>query len=420
MINRLKDLLKKKSAQNGIWLYGLQFFNFVIPLLTLPYITRILGKSSYGTFSIALNIVTYLQVIVEYGFGMSATRKVAINDNENHNKLFTSVVLGRVFLLTLCAFISVVYVCLNISNKQLCFSYLILTICLLGYCVQMNWVFQGLQEMKYISIVNILGRTISTVLIFLLVKTSNDLYLYCLLYSISPFLSGFIGLIIAKHKYKLRFVKVSIKDVGNELRNGFYVFTTQLSSKIFGSIGVTFLGIYATSSIVGVYSAIQKIPNVMVLLWAPIAQVIYPIVSRHFNNDFYEGFSFILKIKKRVMPIFILFALLIGIFGKFIVGLLFGSEYSPYYYWLWPLLGWLIVSIDNNFMGIQILIGSGHDKEYGRAFWIGVLFTVIVNFVFIRFGEGNGAAIAPLISEIILNCLLRCNIRLIKKNYKVQ
>ena len=120
------------------------------------------------------------------------------------------------------------------------------------------------------------------------------------------------------------------------------------------------------------------------------------------------------------MPIFILFALLIGIFGKFIVGLLFGSEYSPYYYWLWPLLGWLIVSIDNNFLGIQILIGSGHDKEYGRAFWIGVLFTVIVNFVFIRFEEGNGAAIAPLISEIILNCLLRCNIRLIKKNYKVQ
>lgn len=417
MINNVKKILKKRSAQNGIWLYTLQFFNFVIPLLTLPYITRILGNSAYGTFSIALNIVTYLQVVVEYGFGMSATRKVAIKDQENHNKLFTSVVLGRIFLLFLCAIISFVYVAIKISNKQLCISYLILTICLAGYCVQMNWIFQGLQEMKYISIVNILGRTISTVLIFLLVKTTKDLYLYCLLYSVSPFLSGFIGLIIAKIRYSLKFVKVSIKDVVKELQDGFYVFTTQLSSKIFGSIGITFLGIYATSSIVGVYSAIQKIPNVMVLLWAPIAQVIYPIVSRHFNKNFKEGFYFVFKIKKRVLPIFIFVAVVIGIFGKLIVGLLFGSEYSPYYYWLWPLLGWLIVSIDNNFLGIQVLLGSGHDKEYGNAFWIGVIFTIIVNFLFIKFGGGNGASLAPLTSELILNGLLRYKISRIKKAY---
>ena len=71
----LGSLLRKKAFSNGVWLYLLQFFNAVIPLLTLPYIVRILDTENYGIFSVALNIVIYMQVFVEYGFGMSATRK---------------------------------------------------------------------------------------------------------------------------------------------------------------------------------------------------------------------------------------------------------------------------------------------------------------------------------------------------------
>lgn len=84
-----------KNVKNGIWMYMLQFFNFVVPLITIPYITRILGTSKYGVFSIALNIVGYLQVVVEYGFGMSTTRKVSINESDGIKKLFTAVIYSR-------------------------------------------------------------------------------------------------------------------------------------------------------------------------------------------------------------------------------------------------------------------------------------------------------------------------------------
>ena len=83
MLTRIKELIQRKSVKNGAWMYALQFFNFVVPLLTLPYITRILGSSLYGVFSIALNIVGYLQIAVEYGFGLSASRNVAINTLQN-------------------------------------------------------------------------------------------------------------------------------------------------------------------------------------------------------------------------------------------------------------------------------------------------------------------------------------------------
>lgn len=407
MMKKIIRLLKRKSIQNGAWMYALQFFNMVVPLLTLPYITRILGSSGYGVFSTALNIVNYLQVVVEYGFIMSATRKVAINGRKDLEKTFSAVLLGRLFLLSLCIFFSLFYVIFNSSNNALCYSFIILLMCLLGYSFQMNWCFQGMQEMKYISIINVVSRSVSTVLIFIFVKSINDLYLYCFLYAISPFLSGFIGLFLAKRKYSLHFVKIGINDIFRELKDGFYVFTTQLSSKVFGTIGVTFLGVFATSSVVGIYSAIQKIPNVMILLWSPIDQVVYPITSKHYNNGFEEGQSFVKSVRKRILPLFIILAVLIGILSKPVVHILYGSEYEQYFYWLIPLLAWLIISIDNNFWGVQNLLGSGHDKEYGEAFQIGVVSTILVNLLFIWLWRGAGAAFAPFISELILNVLLR-------------
>ena len=73
---------------------------------------------------------------------------------------------------------------------------------------------------------------------------------------------------------------------------------------------------------------------------------------------------------------------------------------------------WMIFAINNNFLGIQILLGSGKDKEYSQCFQIGVVFTIILNFIFIYFFQGNGASWAPLISEVLLSIML---IRKIKK-----
>ncbi|MGO4865651.1 flippase [Ligilactobacillus ruminis] len=408
---KISSIVNKKYVKNGLWLYALQFFNMVVPLVTLPYITRVLGASRYGTFSTAFNIVTYLQVIVEYGFGMSATRQIALEGKKQLNRVFTTVIVSRMILLLFCGVFSIIYVILNLSHRQLCLSFLILLSCLLGYCIQMNWLFQGMQEMRYISIVNIVGRTLSTVLVFCFVKTIDDLLLYCFLYAISPLVSGMCGFAIAHFKYECHFIRVSFIDVIEELKSGFYVFTTQISSKIFGAIGITFLSIFVSSFSVGVFSAIQKIPAVMILLWTPISQVIYPIVSQKFQDGFGIGYSFAMKMRKGIIPVFVFLTIVIGIFGKPTINILYGSEYSDYFYWIYPLLAWVIISIENNFWGIQILLGSGHDKEYGAVFQIGVIVTVFSNFVLAKFYGGLGAAIAPLISELVLNVLLRVKVR---------
>ena len=221
-------------------------------------------------------------------------------------------------------------------------------------------------------------------------------------------------LILAIKKFNVKFTKVTFSDISNELRSGWYVFTTQLSSKVFGSIGITFLGIFASNSVVGIFSAIQKIPNVLMLGWSPISQILYPISSKKIQESFNEGKKFILKVRNVLILLFGLIAIFISVFSKNIVYIAFGTQYASYFYWIFPLLLWLIVAILNNFYGIQILLGSGHDKEYSKCFQMGVLCTLVSNFILIYFLGGTGAAIAPLLSEFVLMILLRREIKKIK------
>lgn len=403
----VKKMKKSKVISNGIWMYLLQFFNTVIPLITLPYVTRILGATKYGIFSGSFNLVGYLQVVVEYGFAMSATREVALNNSKNKiNKLFSTILYARMFLLVGCIVFSVIYVKIWNPGKIQVLSYWMLTLILLATTIQENWLFQGLESMKYISITNIIARVITTSLIFFCVKGVNDLLIYCYLYAASPLLSNLLGLWIAKIKYDIKFIKVHVSDIVDELKNGWYIFTTQFTSKVFGAIGVTFLTFLDTSTTVGIFSAIQKIPNALILMWNPISTVLYPVVSKKMVVSFSEGKEFVLHIRKYLLLIFLAPVVVLSIFSKLVVSVAFGSSYAVYSYWLVPLLLWLFVSIDNNFWGVQILLGSGHDKEYSFCFIISVIATIIFNFLFIKLWGGTGAAWAPFVSELLLDILL--------------
>ena len=414
----LKKVIASKNIKNGLWLYMLQTFNTIIPLITIPYITRILGKDGYGTFSIALNIIAYLQVLVEYGFGMSATREVAISDKSNSTvcKLFSSIIFARLILFVVSIIIAVVYLIATKSEMILWISMSVMLICLIGYCVQQNWLFQGMQDMKYISIISMVSRSISTLLIFCFVKCQEDIVLYSFLYSISPFLDGFISVAMARIKYKLKLVRVTVDDIIGQLKKSWYVFTTQLSSKVFGAIGVTFLGIFSSTADVGTFSAIQKIPNIMILAWTPISQILYPVVSQQMKNSFSIGYAYVKKYQQIFVPLFSIIALGISVFSKAIVQIAFGEEYVAFYYWIIPLSIWFVIAVNNNFLGIQTLLSSGHDKEYSICFQICIVCTIVLNFVLIYFYGGNGASIAPMLSEAILSITLIYQIHKLKSN----
>lgn len=408
--------MSSKLLKNGIWLFILQVFNTVVPMLTLPYITRILEPSGYGEFSLALNWVLYFQVIVEYGFGYWGVRKVATDNGRTLQKTFNNIITARLLLLILSFFLMTIVFLL--SGKGLdhfvCMS--ILFSMVLGVAFQLTWLFQGMQEMKYITLINAISRLASVLLIFLMVKRATDVNLYAFLYSATYIISAIMGLYLAHKRYGLKFGVICLKEAIGALREAWPLFISQAMAKILSGFGVTVLGMVAVSSAVGIYSAIYKIPYAMALFFNPISQAIYPNISTEFNKSVGNGFRRIKKIATLVMPFFFIISIATMYFHRQIVQICFGSEYSNYSNILVPLCLWFLFSIINNFLGIQILVASGHQQEYSKAFFISTLAAIVMYIILGNLFNIYGIAIATFFAEITLTVILFIQIKRIWRN----
>lgn len=416
-MQKMKKMLSSNIVKNGMWLYILQIFNTVIPLVTLPYITRMLGASQYGIFSSSLNLIGYFQIIVEYGFNLSGARKVAMaEDNNEISNIFSRIVLSKL-LLCVIAFLLMVFISmlLSIRGSQF-FCMIILYSMVLGTAIQQTWLFQGLQVMKYITIASVISRTISVILIFILVKNSADVYLYCSLYALTFLLMGIISSIMVKYKFNIHLKRITLRNIFSEIKDAWYLFTTSAMAKVFSGISITVLTFTSTDASVGIYSAIQKIPIMLTMIYAPVGQVIYPYISQQYASSFEHGMNKVKKIIKLVVPLVIIVCFIIIAFSNPIVNILYGLEYSTYSNLIIPLAFWLVLSILNNLLGIQILVASGNTKEYSIAFRLGVIAIFLFNILFGTIYGMYGVAVATMLAEFILTTSIIYQIIKLKNN----
>lgn len=420
MTNTLKKVITSKIVKNSLWLTILQIANTIIPMITIPYLARVLGTTKYGVFSIALNWILYLQVVVEFGFGYTGARKVALcsknNDLKKVNRLFNSIISSRIILLIICFVLFNFIAILGDISRQVYLSMMLLFTMIIGTTFQLTWLFQGMQDMKFITIVNLISRLITTLLIFIFIKNEKDIYLYCLLYSATTVISSIISLIIAKRKYKLRFRFAKTKEIKEELIDSKELFISNAMTKIFSGIGITFLGILSTAEISGIFSAISKIPYVLTMLFLPISQSLFPHNSSTYNNNLDNYLSKIKKIMKYIYILFLIPCTIILIFRKKIILILFGSEYAIYSNAIIPLILQFLVAIFNNFIGVQTLVATGHQKNYSKAFLISSIITVILNYLLCAKYNIYGVAYAALIAELILFSLLQIELKKIRYN----
>lgn len=410
---KLKKIKQSKLLKNGLWLFVLQVFNTIVPMITLPYVTRILGGAGYGDFSLALNWILYLQVIVEYGFGYWGAHRVATNGKEHLQNTFSSIITARIALLIV-SFVAmcVVYI---LSGKKIshfiCMN--ILFFMVLGVTFQLTWLFQGMQDMKFITMINATSRTISVLLIFTLIKDAGDVYLYCFLYSCTYILSAVIGLYMANKMYGLKVRLCRFKDAKSALSEAWPLFISQAMSKVLSGFGVTVLGVIATSNAVGIYSAVYKIPYTMALFFNPISQAVYPNISASFSKSKEMGYSRVKKIASFIVPLFSGMAIIIAILHHPIVWILFGTEYVNCSFILVPLAIWFVLSVINNFLGIQTLVASGHQKEYSNVFLISAICSVVLYVILGKIWGLFGIAFSTCISEFLLMIFLIISIRIL-------
>jgi PST family polysaccharide transporter len=308
---------KKRLFSNFFSLSFLQVASYIFPLITLPYLVRVLGPSKYGLVAFAQAFAGYFQIITNYGFIFSATREVSINrDNKDKiSEIFSSVIAIQLFLaaLSFIIMLAVVFIFKKFSKDWLLYFFSFGLV--IGNVLFPVWFFQGIERMRYITILNLISKFIFTAAIFIFIRIQAD-YLYVpLISAIGVILSGIFGFWIIFKSIKVKFILPKFVHIKYQLKEGWRIFTANLSGNLYGQGTIFILGIFSTNKIVGYYSIAEKIIKALSGLSQPIAQSIYPFISRKTKVELY----FILKRwTKYTIVLTFLFSILTFIFLKFI------------------------------------------------------------------------------------------------------
>ena len=403
-----KPLPRGSLRENVLWLTTLQFLNYLLPLVTVPYLVRVLGTSKYGILSFSITIAQYLVVFTDYGFNLSATREIAlVRDNRKKLEETVSAVL---FIKGSLLILSTLFLLLFVEFVPKYHPYAAVLILaflnVIGSVAFPVWLFQGLQDMRLITILTAAGRLICTGAIFLTVHSTRDLTL-ATLWSASGFpIAGFIGWFVIRKRYRLTLHVPPMQSIKEAIRSGFHVFVSSVMSNALSNGSVLVMGFAAPFAVVGGYAAIEKIAKAGAMGFAPLTQALYPRSAEHFARDHHHGRSFVLRTGAVILLLAAVASLTIAAGARWILLLLYGHAIAQYYWIVRILAIWLFLGVLNNILGIQYLLGSGRYRAYSICFTISTVATFIMLILLIHWNPFLGASLSVTLGEGILTALM--------------
>lgn len=241
---RISSERNRTLVQNTSYIAILQGFNVIAPLITYPYLVRVIGRDMYGVFITAQVLVSYISLFVVWGSDSVCAKYISIyrDDKQKLSEIFSSVFVGRavVWLIGLAVFLLIVLLTPTYRESSLIFT---LTYGMAIYDVLFpQYLFQGLEKMKYATFVVVMAKSFFIVLVFALVKESSDLYLVPLLYSIGYLLGGLFSLYIVLGLLGLRFKKVSCKAVLSLVEESLPIFASDMITAIKDRFNILLMG----------------------------------------------------------------------------------------------------------------------------------------------------------------------------------
>jgi polysaccharide transporter, PST family len=280
-----KKLVRHSLVQNIIALYGVQAFTYALPLLTFPYLARVLGPAGWGRVVFAQAIGTVIAVFVEYGFDISASRETSRHRNEpgRLSQLISGVLGAKTVLATLC-------ICGAIFSRRFTHHIapslaLFWASTLWGVCqgINMLWFFQGLERMRLASTLEVSGKAIATLSIFLLVRNPDDGWKVMAAQCVGCVVAHGITVVLAYRE--VGFAWPTFSSVRDALRLGWSMFLFRAAQGIIGSVNGLVLGSVASMAVLGEYAGAERITRVFQQgLW-PINQALYPRLTKQMQDN---------------------------------------------------------------------------------------------------------------------------------------
>lgn len=366
-VNKIKELARSNITliENFSYISILQVFILLTPLITYPYLTRVLGTELYGLVITAQILASYATIVVKFGFDSVSARHISMwrDDNSRLSEIMASILVMRILLwiISFMVYIGVVYAIPLYREHLSLFLYSFgLTLNVLLFP---QFFFQGIERMKYITYINLGIQSIFIVLIFVAIKSPSDYLLLPLLHSIGYFIGGVVSLIIIYKGYHLTFKIPTLNKAKYYFMDAFPLFATDAVCTIKDKLGYLLLGAYVSMSDVVIYDVGSKLTSLSVQPLTIIDTVIFPKMAKTQDDNCYRKFGIL------IFSAIVIIVILINIFLHPIVYLLLGKEVP-----LMPIRLFLLSPI---FLGVASYIGSSLivARGYNKYMFYSILVT---------------------------------------------
>ena len=393
---------KKSITRNYIYNMAYQVLILVLPLITTPYLARVLGAEGTGIYSYTYAIVTYFILFGSLGIALYGQREIAYaqEDKEARKRIFFELVLFRFITVGIAI---VCYALTFMRGETYQIYYRILIIELIAAAFDISWFFQGLEEFKKTVLRNILVRVCSVALVFTLVKTREDLAKFTLIYSLAD-LIGNLSLWLYLPKY-FKGIKVKEIKVFRHLPQILLLFIPQVANQLYKILDTTMIGrIIADKSELGFYEQSQKVVRLLLTVVTSLGVVMIPRMASTFASGDKKKINEYMKMSFRFV-FFLSFPMMFGLISvsKEFVPVFFGDGYdkvAPIMCIISPII--ILMGIAN-VIGTQYMIPTKKQKEYTISIIIGVVFNFICNYFMIIKWGAIGASISTVLSQLIVD-----------------
>ena len=408
MTKRLKNIVnseeKKRLLSNFFSLSVLQGANYILPLITLPYLVRVLGLEYFGLLAFATAMIAYFNVITDYGFNLTATREISIHrDNrEKVIEIFSSVMIIK-FILMIFSFIFMSILVFSFDKLSTNWEVYFLTFgTVIGQVLFPVWFFQGMERMKYITYLNILAKSIFTLAIFVFIHEQSDFWIVPLLTSVGFLIVGVWSLVLVKKNFNISFKLQKIDLLKIYLIDGWHIFLSQVNVSLFSNSNIIILGLFSNNTAVGYYSLAEKIMKTVARAQIPVTATIFPYISNLIKKNKKQAIA---KLKKIIVIGTILYFILLGliaIFSEQIILMFFGNEAinSVIVLQIIIIIPWTIFL--NNIFGTQIMLNIGQSKEFLNILFIGAIINLLLCSMLSYYYSYIGTAVSLLLVEIFI------------------
>jgi PST family polysaccharide transporter len=389
----------------------LQAANYVLPLLTLPYLIRVLGADKFGLLAFATAIITYFSILTDYGFNLSATREVSIHrqQKEELNAVFSAVMTLKMVLL-LGGFVLMTLIVFANSKFTAHWPVFFLTFgTVLGQALFPVWFFQGMEQMKYVTYLNIAAKSAFTVLVFVLVRRDSDYLIVPALTSAGGIIAGAWSLYIVGKKFDVRFRWQSRERLAAEMRKGWHIFVATSFGSLYRESNTVILGFMGSSAIVGYYAIAEKIVKAIQSVQTPVGQALFPHLARKQGSNVLR--DYVIKHWKAVTAAYGMLWLAVFACSELIVHRLAGAADARVLVDFRILSPIIFVGGLNFYFGVLGLLSTGRSKAFSAAVGVAGGFNVFACLFLSYLFKDAGAACAVLASELVLLVLIVRNVR---------